>query len=66
MLTRNDPHTTHMFRLKTTTVDLFISMLIPKRNFSTWYLEYRGVNAGNRVSDTNIETRELHPLNNNI
>ena len=34
-------------------------MFIPKINYSTWYLKYRGVDAGIRASELNTEIREL-------
>ena len=39
-------------------------MLRPIINYSTWYLKYKGVYARARVSDANMEMRELHPFNN--
>ena len=42
-------------RFKTTTVDVFIYIFIPTINYSTWYLKYGGVDAGNRGSDSTMK-----------
>ena len=52
-----------MCRFKTATVDIFIYMLIPEINYSTWYLAYRDVYEGNGVSDINMAIREAHKFN---
>ena len=43
--------------LKTTAVCILIYMSITKINYSTWNLKYRGVDAGTRASDVNMEIR---------
>ena len=50
--------------LKTTAVCILIYMSITTINYSTWDLKYRGVDAGTRASDVNMEIRKIHPLNN--
>ena len=39
-------------------------MLITKINYSTLYLEYRGVDTGTRAGDVKMEIRELHQFKN--
>ena len=47
-------HHIYIFRVNTTTVDIWIAMFRPTLNYSTWYLNYMGVDSGTIVSDVNI------------
>ena len=46
-----------IFRFKTTTVDILLSMLIPTINDITWYLKFRGEDSGSIVIRVNMTMR---------